>query len=333
MRQFRSALAAMTLAAACAMAACGKASPAAPLVQDAAIALPSTSGRIDHLAIDLARRRLFVAELGNGSVDVVDLATAKAMHRISGLDAPQGVAYAPGSDRLVVACSDGSVYFYDGDGYAPRGVLKLDDDADNAHLDPATGHVLIGHGSGGLAIVDPKAAAKLGDIALPAHPEGFAVSGRRVYINLPDASEIDVADLDAGKIVAQWKPLALSANFPLAVDDGGRVAVVFRGSARFALFEGKGGRLLAGLDTCRDADDVFFDAKRKRFLVSCGGSEVDVIAAEGTALREVGRVSTSWGARTSLFVPETGRLYVAERATLLGSDAAIAVFRPTEVAR
>src|SRR6185437_12851814 len=51
------------------------ASPAAePLVLEAKIPLGAVSGRIDHFAVDLARQRLFVAELGNNSVGVVDLA-------------------------------------------------------------------------------------------------------------------------------------------------------------------------------------------------------------------------------------------------------------------
>lgn len=47
-----------------------------PLILDYEIPLPETRGRIDHLAIDLKRQRLLVAELGNDTVDVVDLGRA-----------------------------------------------------------------------------------------------------------------------------------------------------------------------------------------------------------------------------------------------------------------
>jgi len=75
-----------------------------PLVLERTIPLQS-SGRIDHMAVDLRRGRLFVAELGNGSVDVVDLATGRAVHRFAGLREPQGVGYAPQADLVAVACS------------------------------------------------------------------------------------------------------------------------------------------------------------------------------------------------------------------------------------
>src|SRR5438270_6282533 len=66
-----------------------------PLVLEAKIPLGDVSGRIDHLGIDMKRQRLFVAELGNNSLGVVDLAAGKVLRRIDGLSEPQGVAYVP----------------------------------------------------------------------------------------------------------------------------------------------------------------------------------------------------------------------------------------------
>ena len=37
------------------------------------IPLPGVEGRIDHMALDIAGQRLFVAALGNNTVEVVDL--------------------------------------------------------------------------------------------------------------------------------------------------------------------------------------------------------------------------------------------------------------------
>jgi YVTN family beta-propeller protein len=67
------------------------AEPAAPLVLERTIALKS----IDYLAVDLDRRRLFVAELGNGTVGAIDIANGSVIRRIEGLKEPQRLAYAP----------------------------------------------------------------------------------------------------------------------------------------------------------------------------------------------------------------------------------------------
>src|SRR5260370_14135186 len=82
----------------------------APFVLETKIPLGEVSGRIDHLAIDLKRQRLFVAELGNNSLGVVDLAAGKMMHRIGGFSEPQGVAYVPFTDSVYVTNGgDGSL--------------------------------------------------------------------------------------------------------------------------------------------------------------------------------------------------------------------------------
>src|ERR1700736_3765644 len=86
-----------------------------PLVLEAKIPLGDVKGRIDHLAFDPGRKRLFVAELGNDSVGVVDVDAAKVVNRIAELKEPQGVSYVPWTDTLYVAnAGDGSVRLYHG---------------------------------------------------------------------------------------------------------------------------------------------------------------------------------------------------------------------------
>src|SRR5690242_3617222 len=126
------------------VAGLARAEEAPPLTLDATIALPHTSGRIDHLAIDLARRHLFVAELGNGSVDVVDLVANRVLHRITGLKEPQGVGYAASAGRLAVASAgDGTVRLFSADSFASAGVISLGDDADNVRPAPDGRDVLV----------------------------------------------------------------------------------------------------------------------------------------------------------------------------------------------
>ena len=296
------------------------------------IALPGVAGRIDHMAVDLDRKRLLVAALGNGTLEIVDLAGAHRVKQVPGLREPQGVGYAPRPDLVAVASAgDGSVRFYRGEDLAPAGSLVLGSDADNVRIDPRTGNVIVGYGSGGLAIINPEKKAKIGDMKLAAHPESFqldAMTGR-IFVNVPDAGHIAVVDLTATKQIARWAVPGLSANFPLAIDGSGTtVAAVFRHPAKLVLLDTKTGTVTQQLDGCGDADDVFFDPKRRRIYVSCGAGAVDVFQGETAGYRSLVRVDTSSGARTSLFVPELDRLYVAARAGLLGSDAAVLVFRP-----
>src|SRR5499427_3144172 len=154
------------------------------------IALGEVKGRIDHMAIDPGRNRLFVAELENNSVGVVDLTARKVIHIIAGLTEPQGVGYEPSTDTLYVANGgDGSVRLYRGADYAETSRIDLGDDADNIRIDAETKHILVGYGAGAIATIDPATRTKIADFPLPVHPEGFQVDRKnnQILVNLPRA--------------------------------------------------------------------------------------------------------------------------------------------------
>ena len=114
------------------------------------IALPAVSGRMDHLSYDGTGHRVFVAALGNNTVEVVDLETRAHVYSIRGLREPQGVLYMPSLGRLAVANGgSGKCVFYDGNSYAELGSVSLGDDADNLRFDGE--RVYVGYGSGGRA--------------------------------------------------------------------------------------------------------------------------------------------------------------------------------------
>ena len=114
----------------------------------------------------------------------------------------------------------------------------------------------------------------------------------------------------------------------MAIDgDEHRVLVVFRSPPSLTALFNQDGHVVAKVDTCGDADDVFVDRKRRRVYVSCGEGIVDVLEAGEAGYHRLARVATVSGARTSLFVPELDRLFVAVRAGSI-EPAAIGVFRP-----
>jgi hypothetical protein len=298
---------------------------------EAKIPLGEVAGRIDHLAIDLPRQRLFVAELGNDSVAVVDLNARKVQHVITGLKEPQGIGYLPSSDMVFVAnAGDGSVLLLRGEDYESAGRVDLGDDADNIRIDLVSGHVFVGYGNGALAIIDPATNGKIADIPLHAHPESFqlARSDRRIFVNVPKAREIAVVDRFAGKQTASWA-IENGSFFPMALDEAsGRALVAFRNPARLGVFSLRDGSTVAMVDACGDADDLFLDAKRQRVYLSCGDGYLDVFEPQGDTYHRAAHIATISGARTALFVPEVDRLFVAARANP-GEPAALWVFRPT----
>jgi len=296
---------------------------------EAKIPLGAVNGRIDHMAIDLARRRLFVAELGNDSVGVVDLDTQKVIHRISGLKEPQGVAYVRTNDLLYVANGgDGSVRFFGGPDYSPTGRIDLGADADNIRVDMGANRLLVGYGSGAIAVIDLRDNGKIFSFDLRAHPESFQLdtSSRQIFVNLPNARAIAVLNESTGKEGAVW-PVRHGGNFPMALDpERHRVLVAFRNPAKLAAFDWQIGGVVSEVDICGDADDLFLDGKRDRVYVTCGAGFIDILSADDTNYSRQARISTVSGARTGLFVPEIDRLLLAVRSHAK-EPAAIWVYR------
>jgi hypothetical protein len=272
---------------------------------------------MDHLAIDLKRKWLFVAELGSDSLGVVNLVAGKVLRTITGLSEPQGIGYEPITDAVYVANgSDGSVRILRGEDLAAVGRIDLSDDADDVRIDADRKRVLVGYGAGAVAIIDPTIRTKVGDIRLKAHPESFQIDGDRVFVNVPDARLIEVADLTDGEVVGAWSTQPNHSNFPMAMDrEAHRLFVVFRSPARLVVMSAADGGVVGSLDACGDADDVFVDTKRHRVYVTCGAGVVDVFEYRGGSYQRVGQIPTVSGARTSLFVPELDRLFVAVRSS------------------
>jgi DNA-binding beta-propeller fold protein YncE len=306
---------------------------AEPLTIEAKIPLGKVEGRIDHFAIDLARKRLFVAELGNNSVGVIDLVERKVITRLFGFKEPQGVGYVPAADALFVAnAGDGSVRVFQGAELSLSGRIELAEDADNIRVDSVAGRVYIGFGNGAIAVVDPSSRVKIGEIKLKAHPESFQLdpAGAKIWVNVPNAGEVAVLDRESGKQITAWPLKAARENFPMDFDPTTNlVFIVSRQPARIIAFNAADGSLAGQSDTCGDADDVFVDAKRRRIYVTCGEGFVDVLEAQAPGFQRLGRVRTVPGARTALFVPDLDRLFVAVRGN--GDEpAAIWILRPPE---
>src|SRR5215470_1162461 len=226
------------------------------------IPLGNVVGRIDHMAIDLEKHRLFVAELGNDSVGVVDLNAKKVVHRVSGLKEPQGVAYIRLNDSLYVANGgDGSVRFFAGPSYSPAGRIDLGADADNIRVDTGANRLLVGYGSGAIAVIDLRDNSKVFSFALRAHPESFQLDtvSRLIFVNLPNARVIVVLEDSKGREGTVW-PVRHGGNFPMALDaERHRVLVAFRNPAKLAAFDWQVNGVVSEVDICGDADDLFLD--------------------------------------------------------------------------
>ena len=298
------------------VALCVHAQASEPLKLTKAIALPGVKGRFDHFALDANNHRLFVAALGNNTLEVLDVSAGKHVKSIAGLHKPTGVLFMVEQNLIAVADGDdGSVKLFDGTSYDLMKSLGSLDDADNMRFDPKTKLIYVGYTDGALGIVDLVTQERIGKIKLKAHPESFQLekSGNRIFVNVPDAKQIAVIDREKKSFTAIWPMEKFQANFPMALDEAThRLFIGCRKPARLVVFNTEIGKPVADLAISGDADDLFFDAKRQRIYLSCGEGFVDVVSRRTADIYQVReRVATRPGARTSFFSDELNEFYLA----------------------
>jgi YVTN family beta-propeller protein len=288
-----------------------------PLKLEKAIELPEVQGRIDHMSVDVRGERLFVCALGNNTVEVIDLKTGKRTNTISGLKEPQGALYLATNDRLYIASSkDGTAKMFDGTSLQLLKTIEYGDDADNLRYDSSRQRVYVGYGGGALAELDTEA-QKVAETKLSAHPESFQLekNSQRIYVNLPKSRKIAVVDREAHSVVTTWGTGMSFANYAMALDEADhRLFIVTRLPARLLVIDTGNGKTVQKLSSVGDCDDIFFDQERKRIYATGGEGAISVFEQhDADHYREIARVPTVMGARTSFFSPELSRLYVAVR--------------------
>jgi DNA-binding beta-propeller fold protein YncE len=276
---------------------------ARPLVLTEAIPLQGIKGRFDHFGT--SGRKLFVSALGNNTVEVIDISGRTLEHTITGVPNPQGVVYVPESNKLFVGSSKGKLYIYDGTSFDLITAIDFHGDVDNLRYDAANNRVYVGYGdeeTAAIVAVDATTNKRLDEeYKLGAHPESFQLetSGPNVYVNLPDLKQIAVINRST-RAIARW-PLTLEHNFPMALDEADhRLFVGTHEPARLAVFDTQSGHMVTALPSVQDADDLYYDAGRKRIYMAGGEGFIYAFQQKDPDQYQlITKISTALGARTA----------------------------------
>ena len=309
----------------------------APLLLVQEIPLPKVGGRIDHFTFDAKRKRVIGAALGNNTVEVVDTFGGSDIHSITGAANPQGVVYVGEFNKLFVANgADGKLRIYDGDSFKLLNTVDIGEDADNVRYDPAEKKVYVAFGGddgGGIAVLDAASGKRLEDIAkLDAHPESFQIAPSKpvIYANIATKAKVVVIDRATHK-VTDWPLKVGKANYPMALDEADhRLFVVTRKPAQLVALDSESGATVASIPCVNDADDLYYDAGRKRIYVPGGEGFISVIQQnDADHYQPLAKIPTTVGARTGLWYEKRDRFYLAVP-TSAKQSAALWVYAPED---
>ena len=273
------------------------------MVLTEAIPLEGVKGRFDHFAT--SGKLLFVSALGNNTVEVIGISSRTLEHTITGVPNPQGVAYSPEVNKLFVASSTGRLYIYDGASFDLVTSIDFHGDVDNLRYDAAKKSLYVGYGDeeeAAIGAVDVTTNKRLDEnYKLGAHPESFQLesSGPHIYVNLPDLKQVAVIDRTNGSI-ARW-PLTVEHNFTMALNEADhRLFIATHEPARLAVIDTNSGNTIAALPSVQDADDLYFDAGRKRIYMAGGEGFIYVFQQNNPDQYQLlAKIPTALGARTA----------------------------------
>ena len=299
------------------------------------IPLPAVKGRIDHISVDVKGKRLFLAALGNGTMEVIDLAAGKPLYTITGFKDAQAALYVPESNLIFISDGElGVCNVYDGTTY--KLVRSVNDvpGADNIRYDAFSART---YGAGlvhvayryGLRALDSRDGKPVYDIPLDAQSESFQFEARtgRIFANLPTLGYIAVASTGKRVVLEKWPLPGFKPFYPMALDAANhRLFVGSRNPAKLVVLDTESAKIITSVEGVGHTDDLWYDAAHKRIYMSGGDGEIGVFEQQDADHYPlIAKIPSVPGASTSFFVPDFNRLYVPAT-PYAGQPSAVQVF-------
>jgi DNA-binding beta-propeller fold protein YncE len=295
-----------------------------PLRLVATTPMPGFTGDFDHFGLDLKGNRLFLAAEDQKTVEVFNLQTGERVHSIKGFEHPLTMAYLTESDRLIVTNGDtDDVALVDCTEYKIINTLKLGKGVDHGVYNPQDKYFYVENGGGEegkthvLSIIDTKSFKQVGEIpALPGNSnEGMVIDreGKTLYVNLTGTDEVGVIDLHTRQIVAKWPLPDVHVAHAIALDEPNhRLFTATRKPPQFVVFNTETGKVVTTLPCVGVNSDMSFDVARKQIYVTGSDTASVFLQRDADHYEHIAEVPTAFRAKSSIFVPELKRLYVAD---------------------
>ncbi len=289
------------------------------------IFLPGYVGDFEHFAADIKGNRLFLIAEDHKTVEVLDIRTGRRIHTITDFGQPHAIEYLAGPNSLIVTEGDaesGAVNLVSGRNYKILDKIKLPTDVDGGVYNPVNKYYYVESGGQGqdakthlLSIIDTHSFKRIGDITLPGtKSEAMAIdhAGAKLYVNLRGPDEIGVVDLATRQLIARWPiPEAKNENALVLDEPNHRLFSASHAPPKLFVFDTDTGKVIASLPCAENSDDMAYDPVRKRIYITGDGSTSVIAQQDADHYVSVAELTTGYRAKTSIFVPELNRLFMA----------------------
>jgi hypothetical protein len=319
------------------------------------IPLPGVKGRLDHMGVDVEKKRLFVATVDNNTLEIVDLSAGKVIKSLTGFKDTQDALFLGGEfNKLYVSSLDGHVRVFQGETFRLVQDFKIEPDANRLFYDPTTNLIYFGYGGQNagfdayerVGILQAKRAAGYDQLVAdmiaptprPGHLAEIAMDDNGILLICDSRADI-IYQFDTRKreLVKSWPARGDGAG-DLALDRARhRLFVGTRIPPEMTVYDSLSGKEIQSLPGPETMDGVHYDANLKRVYMTGGRWYGTPEASSGWLYvyqqkdpdhyDVISKIKTRPGSGTSLLVPQFNRLYVASQA-IGDQEAAILVYEP-----
>ena len=319
------------------------------------IPLPGVRGRLDHMGVDLEKKRLFVAASDNNTLEVVDLTGGRVTRTLTGFKDTQDALFLGGNfNKLYVSSLDGHVRVFQGESFWLVHDFKIEPDANRLFYDPAANLIYFGYGGenagfdayGRLGVLQPKPGAgydqlvadMIAPTARPGHLAQIAMDDNGILLVCDSRADL-IYQFDTRKreLIKSWPARGDGAG-DMALDPiRHRLFVGTRTPPEMTVYDSVSGKEVQSLPAPETMDGVSYDANLKRIYMTGGRWYGTPEASPGWVYVYqqkdpdhydlISKITTRPGSGTSLLVPQFNRFYVASQG-IDEQEAAILVFEP-----
>jgi hypothetical protein len=164
-------------------------------------------------------------------------------------------------------------------------------------------------------VFNARTGARIAAIVTDAHAGGSLVEeqGSHLFVLVPEKAEVVVLDRQSHDVVGKWTIPGIQKNVALDIDEKHhRLFLGVRTPASVVVLDSRDGTVIASIPTVGTLDGLSYDQATRRIYTSGGEGFVDVTRQiDADHYERIARIPTGANARTSVFVPDWGRLYVA----------------------
>ena len=278
------------------------------------VEVTGTQGKFDFIKIDSAQHRLLACHAGNGSLDVIDVATSKLIKSVP-IGAAQGVAIdAKGGRYFVSVSKPPKMVIIDSTKLEVTGEVPLSDPADVMTYNSGLNRAFVCNDEKPeLWIIDPEAKKIVTTLTLSGggmEDLGFDDQGAELFQCLKDSNELAKVVPKEGKFLTKWTTAPAEKPHGLAVIPGTDTVLVVGGNGKLVLMSLISGQTLASCDVSPKIDEIAYDPGLQRVYCASGLGTISVVDVGLDKLTPATPLPSSPGAHSIAVDPQTHTVWV-----------------------